>query len=364
MKLWGKLVVALIAFCATSSPATAKEMSFHIIYGNHSNYVVADGEITDRTPSAFQVFLDSEPFDGFVFYIDLNSEGGSLLAGMQLGRMIRQQGLASRVVSYSRADIAADVWRPKERPGECYSACALAFLGGEHREIPDGSTIGFHQFSSAPLREQASREPATTESLTQFVSGIVHDYLQSMEIEPQLFTKLSQTLPNDMFIPTFEELRKLNIVSQVGFSNFILLPYKDGVMATASFKANAQGRNIVSKVTAFCREGEPYLLLSQPETYKPRSQDWLDSVNRSLSGFGLYDPKTQREIEFPKPAVTPLLVANDVAELRIGKDGAEMIAGGANGSVYIAAFVLMQFSITPTESDESLLEAAFRICTN
>jgi hypothetical protein len=355
-------IVSVLTLALLAPFAAAKPMTFDIVYVNQSNFVVADGEITKDTPAAFQAFLDSEPFDGFWIYIDLNSDGGNLLAGMKLGEMIRELGLTTRVVSYLRNDLRNDVMFPREYPGRCFSACALAFLGGELREIPTDSQIGFHQFSSSTSIAQSLSTLSDTESATQYAAGMVHAYVQSMGVSSSLFTRLIQTPPNEMFVPSRDELREFSIISQESFHDFVLLPSGKGVVATATFEANAQGRNIVSKVTAFCRDGEPFLLLSQPDHYRPRGDDWLRSLNTSLNGFALYDPKSMKEIEYPKSSVTPLIRGSDVAELRLDDEGAAMVVNGTNGSVYIAAFVLMQFSIEPTSSDKDALRASFHLC--
>ena len=63
-----------------ATTAYAKDMTFDIIYYNHTNIVVADGDITYDTPAAFQAFLDTNPFDGFNFLIDLNRQKPATLA--------------------------------------------------------------------------------------------------------------------------------------------------------------------------------------------------------------------------------------------------------------------------------------------
>src|SRR5262245_7481810 len=56
----------------------------------------------------------------------LDGPGGNLLAGLQIGEMIRMKGFATGVV------------------GTCASACALAWLGGTTRFMTRQSKIGFH----------------------------------------------------------------------------------------------------------------------------------------------------------------------------------------------------------------------------
>ena len=64
-------------------------------------------------------------------YIELDSDGGRIGVGDALNRLIRERGLATLV------------------QGECYSACSLAFLGGQARILSEGGVLGFHQATSS-----------------------------------------------------------------------------------------------------------------------------------------------------------------------------------------------------------------------
>ncbi|QKN14308.1 hypothetical protein HR059_07455 [Sinorhizobium meliloti WSM1022] len=58
----------------------------------------------------------------------LKSDGGSLVAGLRIGELIREKGLETAVAFDAR----------------CASACALAWLGGTKRYMSTSSWIGFH----------------------------------------------------------------------------------------------------------------------------------------------------------------------------------------------------------------------------
>src|SRR6267142_1312410 len=60
----------------------------------------------------------------------LNSPGGNLFAGMRLGRVIRKHGASTHIIDYGTL-----------LPGECYSACSLAFLGGVFRFNDNGGPL-------------------------------------------------------------------------------------------------------------------------------------------------------------------------------------------------------------------------------
>lgn len=60
--------------------------------------------------------------------VTFNSDGGSLLAGIQIGKTIRLKSFATVVLDGQR----------------CASACAFAWLGGSPRFMGSDSFIGFH----------------------------------------------------------------------------------------------------------------------------------------------------------------------------------------------------------------------------
>ena len=60
--------------------------------------------------------------------VRLESNGGSLVAGIQIGETIRLKGLQTLVPAGAR----------------CASACAMAWLGGTQRFMGPGAQIGLH----------------------------------------------------------------------------------------------------------------------------------------------------------------------------------------------------------------------------
>ena len=57
-----------------------------------------------------------------------DSNGGNLIAGIEIGRAIRLQEYSTTIAEY----------------GTCASACALAWLGGIQRFLPPNAQVGFH----------------------------------------------------------------------------------------------------------------------------------------------------------------------------------------------------------------------------
>src|SRR5688572_12794004 len=79
---------------AQDDPLFFKPMTF-AIYNEHSGnssrrYILARGEITPNTPSEFLSFYRRLPKDDLPSEVWFHSPGGSLAAGLELGRSIRR----------------------------------------------------------------------------------------------------------------------------------------------------------------------------------------------------------------------------------------------------------------------------------
>ncbi len=89
--------------------------------------ILVEGVISDETVTHLRRLLSRDK-DVRDFFLD--SPGGFLSAGMRLGKMLSDLG--------ARATIP--------QGGECFSACALAFLGGKDRVLLAGAKdLGFHR---------------------------------------------------------------------------------------------------------------------------------------------------------------------------------------------------------------------------
>jgi hypothetical protein len=169
-----------------------------------------------------------------------------------------------------------------------------------------------------------------------------------------------------MFIPTRQELEAYNIIPPEAFANFVLEPYGEGVIAFADYPLNVEGRNIVSRLSAYCRDGMPYLLLSQPREYRPMDQRWLDLATEMLDGFSLWVPPGERRVDYPPSSVRLLIGSEAVAEIALSAEGVDMLMTGATGVVQLPGSLgtSMAFEIRPTEADQRLLNGAFTLCVS
>ena len=129
----------------------------------------------------------------------LNSPGGNVLEGMEIGRLIRSYGMSVNIGVYrgEQEDVLA---------GSCYSACALAFLGGPYRYLQQGSTYGVHRFSGP------GATPHDLE-LGQIMSASVGSYIREMDVDPKLFDFMSIAGKDEMNVLTRQKMKELNVLN-------------------------------------------------------------------------------------------------------------------------------------------------------
>jgi hypothetical protein len=158
-----------------------------------SKFVFLDGPIDagapDRLSKAFSTM--SEPIA-----VGLNSAGGNLFAGMQLGRIIRERG-ASTHIRHPRTLL----------PGECYSACALAFLGGVHRFSDNGARYGVHRASFPVDRSTGAGD------LSPELSAAIGSYMREMGVDARLLDLWQKAAPDEMYVLSPREARDLRVIS-------------------------------------------------------------------------------------------------------------------------------------------------------
>lgn len=121
------------------------------------------------------------------------SPGGSLLAGLAMGRAIRLQG-ATTVV---------------DEGATCASACGLAWLGGVRRMMGAGAKVGFH---AAYYVDDQGRSIETGQG-----NALIGAYLNQLGLSEKAVLYITQAAPADMTWLTFDDADDLGIsVRQVG----------------------------------------------------------------------------------------------------------------------------------------------------
>ena len=148
--------------------------------------IYARGQIDADAGKRLERFLSSRhvPATSFLY---LDSPGGSVTGGMDLGRVIRK---------YSQTGVKVQTpGSTKISTGGCYSACALSFLGGEFRFFKEGSRYGVHRFAFQ------NPSPEHTD-IAQILSAAIVEYIRSMDVDPALFSLSVSAGREEMFEPT------------------------------------------------------------------------------------------------------------------------------------------------------------------
>lgn len=349
---------AALLMAAVSQPSSflnAKEMKFELRYLNHTNAIIADGDITINTPSRFKEFMKTAEFDGFNFEVWLNSDGGNLLAGLALGAAIRAEGfLNTRVYS-------------EYMSARCYSACAYVFMGGRERELSEDTSIGFHQFFSGQNTvasyDDLIKKLEWSEASTQLLSAIVLKYLLEMGGHVDLFYRTVAALPGEMFIPQTKELLPLGVITTRTFHDFHLEPYKNGVVAYAKNQLNASGRQVITQITTLCDKNQKIILLSGSEGYNGFSKLSIERFEKELSSFSIIAggrtwiiPYEKLQFYQDSNVMLGILIPDHIAKL--------LLTGDFRGSWTIPAGMgpRMYFHAETNGESQKMIQASFRHC--
>jgi len=128
-----------------------------------------------------------------------NSPGGSLLAGMAIGRFLRDRGFDTHVGTRTSA---AD--RPAA--GVCYSACPFAYAGGVQRSLREGSVLGVHQARNrVPVADEEAFERRLEADATR--------YLVEMGVSPAMLDYMQAVRPGGIRVLTRDEAVAFGLVN-------------------------------------------------------------------------------------------------------------------------------------------------------
>lgn len=135
-----------------STPFFSQAMNFYKLYpcsdASCVPYILADGPITKGTTNQFINFYNKNQAP----YIYFNSNGGDILEGISLGRVINQAKLntyiSSQPYKYAYPDQKDITYKTTGNIPTCTSACFLAFLGGYNHILDEGAFIGTYNLNS------------------------------------------------------------------------------------------------------------------------------------------------------------------------------------------------------------------------
>ena len=128
-------------------------------------WISASGAITAETARDFELFAQGRDLTGAT--VALDSDGGSVLGAIALGRDIRRFGLdttVGRIVDLAGADRGTP--RGKFSPrADCESMCGFVLLGGVHRAVPPQARVMVHQIWLGDRRDDPTAANYSAEDL-------------------------------------------------------------------------------------------------------------------------------------------------------------------------------------------------------
>jgi hypothetical protein len=116
-------------------------------------WISAVGPVTDRTPDDFAAFAEQKDVQGATLVLD--SEGGSVVDTIKLGRALRALDITTTVgttVVGTAADGSSTV--ALSPAAACESMCGFVLLGGARRYVPPEARVLVHQIWLAKKRDR------------------------------------------------------------------------------------------------------------------------------------------------------------------------------------------------------------------
>ena len=204
--VWAALLLELVAAgSGLAMAADPAQLGIEAIAPEESAGALAEGEwilylngeFDAAAPARLAALVAQQKISRASVY--LNSTGGSLLAAMAIGRLLREHEFDTHVGT------AEDP--PQPAPGACYSACPFAFAGGRRRFLDAGAIIGVHRtVNRVPVPDELAFE--------QVVSAQATSYLVEMGVSPELF-HIMQNMPREgIRLLTPDEAVRLNLVTE------------------------------------------------------------------------------------------------------------------------------------------------------
>jgi hypothetical protein len=127
-------------------------------------WVSATGAITADTPRDFEAFAKKRKLDGVT--IALDSDGGSVLGALALGRAVRKLGMTTTVGKTVEVPTGDGERRGRLLPrAYCESMCAFVLLAGVERHVPAEARVLVHQIWLGDRRDDPTAANYSAEDL-------------------------------------------------------------------------------------------------------------------------------------------------------------------------------------------------------
>jgi hypothetical protein len=236
--------------------------------GKCRQLIAASGMITADTPRQFVAFTRENP--GTDATVVLESDGGSVLGALELGRAIRRLGFSTTVgrVIERRTKGGAKLGEINPRV-DCQSMCTFVLLGGVKRSVPTDARVLVHQIWLGDRREDAVAASYTAEDLVvvQRDIGSIVQYTTEMGGDIEL-VQLSLKAPpwEPMRVLSREELQRTRLDFAEDTAEPVVIKTAAGPVAADSRRpipnergwsfGDRAGQPVLSRVHPLTLEGE------------------------------------------------------------------------------------------------------------
>lgn len=239
------VILTLVVLAMTPIPASAEPMRFSLA-GSGGNcigceWISAQGEITQETPDLFRNYIME---NGRPYFIALNSEGGNLLAAIELGEIIRETGATTWIGKTVQQEEKGIEYLEELTPGVCASACVFAFMGGVERSVGTDDMIGVHQFYSIDGGNISSES-------VQAMVGLTLIHTLRMGVGAGVIAAASNTGPSDIYWFNRDEISALNLdtYSAIDPEPWAIEPYGAGLILKTTSR---HGASMSKDLAIFC----------------------------------------------------------------------------------------------------------------
>lgn len=247
MNLLSKIIFSIaLKTCLLSSPAVLAQSSLDITLlpptnldimtsGDSSWRLFLDGVIDSDAPRRVANILGRIPDKPLRVY--LNSPGGNLAAGLQLGRLFREKNAHTNIgrQNVNESPIPS-------LPGICYSSCALAFLGGYYRFYSSESSYGVHRAWKTEVTD-------IDFEMGQILAVQITAYIREMGVDTRLQDFASTKARDQMYLLSKAEQEELQVVNNGWPKAEWILKMKEGIIFLQAYQESIYGDG---EITFFC----------------------------------------------------------------------------------------------------------------
>lgn len=154
-------------------------------------------------PGSAQRFAEEIAARGeYVKTVVLDSPGGSVMDALEIGALIQEKGLATKVAAGNL----------------CASSCPIIFASGAERIASADAAIGVHQIYAASLGEGAANALAVAGVAmadAQATTAKITRHLIKSGVDPEMWLHALDTPPDRLYYFSEEEMTRLKLVTQI-----------------------------------------------------------------------------------------------------------------------------------------------------